>query len=550
MRRAKALLADIVLLLVTCVMCIAALELGFRAYSGVPLFKFANWRSAHVLTMEAAPFVQYDPVLGWTHEAYFSSPSFNTIAYGVRKNHPSDQTVRTGGILVVGDSFTAGSDVSDSESWPAQLEDMVDVPVINAAIGSYGIDQMMLRAEMLLPVVRPKVVVLGSEQAIGLVGYSSFAWSKPYFTLQDGKLVQHNDPVPPPGADRKQVRRLKRILGYSYLADQLMTKYDPLYWFSDADKQWTRVPIDEADVSCALLKRLKADVEAQDARLIVLLQHGGDANIKGELERDVLVARCAKAMGITVVDEYETLHVLAQNPQEFASLYHRANPSAPYGHMTAKGNRIVAGLVAAAVRQAPPPISAERTEPEARDPPGDTRNLLLAPEVLGRNPPPSYMGKLSETDSPPGRPVVYTLLPLGATSEHFVRLPITENLPAGVYTFSLQARTPTGARLRLQLLDGKNNGAAADYDFDGAKASIDRVGDGQHLAANVEQTAEGWYQVSLTVLLPQNGAHVFVQLLDHNGGTVFAPADQAVELRDLQVEAGGAVSVYNATGAR
>jgi hypothetical protein len=369
MRRAKALLANIVLFLVTCVVCVTALEFGFRAYSGVPLFAFKNWRSAHVLAMEAAPFVQYDPVLGWIHQAYFSSPSFNTIAYGVRKNHPSDQTIRTGGILVVGDSFTAGSDVSDSESWPAQLEDIVGVPVINAAIGSYGIDQMMLRAEMLLPVVRPKVVVLGSEQAIGVTGYSSFAWSKPYFTLQDGKLVPHNDPVPPPGSDRRQVRRLKRILSYSYLADQLMTKYAPLYWFSDADKQWTTVPIDDAAVSCALLSRLKSDVEAYDARLIVLLQHGGDANIKGEPEHDVLVAGCAQRMGITVADEYDKLHALAQHPEEFASLYHRANASAPYGHMTAKGNGIVAGLVAAALRQAPASISAEGEASKVRDQP-------------------------------------------------------------------------------------------------------------------------------------------------------------------------------------
>jgi hypothetical protein len=45
----------------------------------------------------------------------------NTIALGIRKNRASDSDVRTGGVLVVGNSFAIGSQVNDEETWPAHL---------------------------------------------------------------------------------------------------------------------------------------------------------------------------------------------------------------------------------------------------------------------------------------------------------------------------------------------------------------------------------------------------------------------------------------------
>jgi hypothetical protein len=546
MRRVKRILADVTLFIVTCAMCLAALEFGFRAYSRVPLFELVDWRSRHVTAIKAAPWLRYDAVLGNTAKSDFSSPSWSTIDYGIRKNHASDQAIRTGGILAVGDSFTAGSGVSGAESWPAQLEDLVGVPVINAGMGGYGIDQMVLQAELLLPIVRPKVVVLGSELGIVTTGYSSFTWAKPYFTLQDGKLVVHNEPVPLPGTQSKPIGYLERILSYSYVVDQLMTKYAPLDWFSDNDQQWVRVPIDDVEVSCALLRRLKGDVEAYGARLVVLLQHGGNSNRKEEPEEDILVARCTRAMGVTVVDEYNTLHALAEHhPEEFESLNFRDRDSGAYGHMTAKGNRLVAGLVAAALRELPPSVSPPPGE-TVQDVSDEARNPLPLPEDLERVTPTTY-AKLVILDSTSGRGKVYRLLAAGgASTGHFIQLPMPKDLPAAIYAFSLQVRR-AHAQLRLQLVDGKNNGASADYDLQQASAGgIDRLGRGQRLAAAAEPIADGWVRISLTAQLPEAGAHMIVQLLDHDGRTVFPAAGEAVELRDLEVRSSYAVSASNA----
>jgi hypothetical protein len=60
------------------------------------------------------------------------------MEYGIRKNAPDDRRVRTGGALVVGDSFSLGALVGDRETWPAQLEQILGLPVINAAANSYG----------------------------------------------------------------------------------------------------------------------------------------------------------------------------------------------------------------------------------------------------------------------------------------------------------------------------------------------------------------------------------------------------------------------------
>src|SRR6185503_7626483 len=103
------------------------------------------------------------------------------IAHGIRTNGLGETEVRTGGALAVGDSFTAGSEVADTETWPAQLEPLIGMPGVNAGSGGYGADQIVMRAEELLPLVQPRVLLVGMlEDDIGRVGYSSRTAAKPY----------------------------------------------------------------------------------------------------------------------------------------------------------------------------------------------------------------------------------------------------------------------------------------------------------------------------------------------------------------------------------
>ena len=52
-------------------------------------------------------------------------------------------------ILVVGDSYAHGDEVSDGETWAALLQSLTHRRTVNAGVSGYGLDQIVLRAEAL-----------------------------------------------------------------------------------------------------------------------------------------------------------------------------------------------------------------------------------------------------------------------------------------------------------------------------------------------------------------------------------------------------------------
>jgi hypothetical protein len=146
------LLRLLIYVIVAGAVSLAALEVGLRLYVKAPVLTFRDWRGANSMALESGG--KYDEVLGWVQPAYLASDGFNTVEYGIRKNSSRDEPLSRGAVLAVGDSYTVGSEVRDDESWPAQLERLAQVRVINAGVGGYGLDQIVLAAERLLPVMR------------------------------------------------------------------------------------------------------------------------------------------------------------------------------------------------------------------------------------------------------------------------------------------------------------------------------------------------------------------------------------------------------------
>lgn len=91
-------------------------------------------------------------------------------------------------IVAFGDSMTEGYAVGDDETWPAALERLTHRPVLNAGVRGYDLDQMVLRAERLVPELNPSTVVLAfiaddiSRTALAVRDFRS----KPYF-IPDGE---------------------------------------------------------------------------------------------------------------------------------------------------------------------------------------------------------------------------------------------------------------------------------------------------------------------------------------------------------------------------
>src|SRR5712691_11375845 len=97
---------------------ILLLEATVRLMFGAPLLTLGDLRERRVITDQRAIAAQqslsmYDPQLGWTMRPVMSSlgGDFHTIEYGIRKNSKDEgpRPFSAGGILAVGDSFTAGA---------------------------------------------------------------------------------------------------------------------------------------------------------------------------------------------------------------------------------------------------------------------------------------------------------------------------------------------------------------------------------------------------------------------------------------------------------
>lgn len=345
---------------ISIVLSLLIAEAGFRVVNGVSLLDARSWRLDGVRTKRIGDRAIADAKLGWTLESDYRSDGFNTIDYGIRRNF-DEKHMRPESILAVGDSFTEGFDeVIDKETWPAHLEDKLGVPVVNGGVAGYATDQIILRAEELLPIVRPKTLIIGfTEVDISRAALSDAGAPKPYFSVENNTLIFH-----PPGPLDPKIKKsvlgsaVRGVLGYSYLADHLMSRLSPKFWYPTEASVYKEVENDSLDVTCRLLDRLKRQTDEEKIRLLLFLQYGGEL----VLEEPVIVEDmrgvtvCAEKIGIEVVDQFAPLKALTNgNPDRVAEYY--VLHGEEFGHMSSKGNEHAAQLLAEAIKTKPTPSS-------------------------------------------------------------------------------------------------------------------------------------------------------------------------------------------------
>jgi len=377
--------ANAALLLVSLLLSLLLIEVGYRVAKGLPVFRIANWRVEQVVMvnlgeLKAIP----DPVLGWTNKPFnVHEDGYTTIEYGVRKNF-DETAIRTGAALAVGDSFTEGWEVKDHESWPAFLEKLTTLPVVNAAIGGYGSDQTILRAEQMLPIVKPKLLLIGfHEIAIVRAGYSSYGAPKPYFTIENGELRYHPPAFIEPRANTPLLWTIayavREVLGYSAAADYVFARLAPNYWYGNGDDDlYQKADNDDVVITCALLKRLKGQADKNNTRVVLLLQYYAqlilDADRPGPNSQ--AVARCARAADIRVVDQFASLRqIVLDGPPNVIREYYWYDDGV-FGHMTARGNAQAASLIHPAVRDWLATILGWTSQTQAPAPPPESGSAL------------------------------------------------------------------------------------------------------------------------------------------------------------------------------
>jgi hypothetical protein len=353
--RAASPWANLALLVISLVASVVAIEAGYRVAADLPVLKLTNWRIDQVSTNRLGERAVFDPVIGWSLKPWTDIDGFETIDYGIRRNF-TETTVRTGAALAVGDSFTEGWEVEDEESWPAVLETMTGVPVVNAGVGGYGTDQIVMRAEQLLPIVKPKVLIVGFlESDIQRAGHSVFGAPKPWFSVENDALRYHPpEPLEPRAKTMlaSAAYKLRDGLGYFATADFILARLNPNFWYSTGTEvHYRKVDVDEADVTCRLLRRLKAQADKDGIRTLLFMQYYAGIIFEADKppQHAQRVMACAQGMGVRVVDQFASLRrMIVANPYSMKEYYMHSDET--YGHMSAKGNRHAAHLLSQALR--------------------------------------------------------------------------------------------------------------------------------------------------------------------------------------------------------
>jgi hypothetical protein len=214
----------------------------------------------------AYAFDQYHPVRGWTLSPslrdipVFGDRTLSTNSKGLRGSQEFSYEKPAGRkrVLVFGDSFTFGEEVSDGETYAAALgRALPDADVLNMGVHGYGHDQMLLYFEEEGRKYSPDLVVLGFlpyDMERNILAFRDFA--KPLFVRGREGLVLTHTPVPSP----ERVRR-----GEFY-----RSKFWDLLTILVQRSEWASGRNDTAmkAVTEALLDRFRGSVEGAKARCL------------------------------------------------------------------------------------------------------------------------------------------------------------------------------------------------------------------------------------------------------------------------------------------
>ncbi|MFO1086134.1 MAG: GDSL-type esterase/lipase family protein [Reyranellaceae bacterium] len=332
------------LVLLSIAVGLLALEIGLRASTWGYLFAWSNFvlDARTVLAERDGSRYAHDDRLGYVPRPGHAAPGITIEASGLRR---TGETAADPPILAVGDSFTFGDEVSDPETWPAQLQQLTGRRVLNGGVSGYGFDQIVLRAEQLAARDKPADIVVAFIADDIRRTEMRRLWSadKPWFVMVDGKLELHGVPLPPRADPRSTLSFWQRTLGYSYLFDFILRRLDLLHdWFGDHIR--VHAPGVGELIACRLAERL-ADLQKQSgARVLVLAEYDpvvfDDPAFAAEQRRSTgALLACAAKNGLATIDSFPTL-MAAPQPRQLYGLWHMNNA----------GNRLIAELVAKALK--------------------------------------------------------------------------------------------------------------------------------------------------------------------------------------------------------
>jgi lysophospholipase L1-like esterase len=254
----------------------------------------------------------YDPTLGWEPTPDITGTLMGKHISFTKEGtrvHNLDRPPPTGPLIVAfGDSVTEGYAVGNDETWPANLERQTGRRVLNAGVRGYGLDQIVLRAERMIPKLKPPTVVLAfiADDILRTALMVREAKGKPYFVPEGEGLALRNVPVKTVGRAPLMVAA-RKVLGYSHLLDWVVGRLR-------VQQAWYGRQIDNGVdpdlVSCRLMARFAALVKREGAKaLVVALPEQAvftDPPIAArQREMQAAALGCAAKAGLPTLDTFD-----------------------------------------------------------------------------------------------------------------------------------------------------------------------------------------------------------------------------------------------------
>ena len=342
MNRSKTTYTQILLLLLgSIIVSLVIAELVVRDYK-VGMKNMIRVKGGGLISHHFKGLYSYDKELGWIPSSNKRIKKWGgyvqTLDYGISSNGNNIKEEKELLVLAVGGSFVFGDEVEDNETWPAILESLIGHKVLNGGVSSYGLGQTVLRAEKLIDIYNPDVLIISFiSDSINRLSLSvRHGVPKPYFLIENDKLVLKNTPVP--FIKHRKLDLFRKMFGYSHLVHKLMSAYFPNYWWKGTMYEFRQIRNNKMEIAKKLFCRL-AKYSGSKKRIIILVQSGSSPS-KRELKilepmlNDVL----RNTKNVKVVNNLASLISLKENDhEELKSLFVQS-----YIHMSSKGNRFVA----------------------------------------------------------------------------------------------------------------------------------------------------------------------------------------------------------------
>ena len=286
---------------------------------------------------------RFDHELGWVPLENVSQQGVHQNQFGLRG--PDDmQLQKTPGrkrVLVLGDSYVWGVSASQDDIFTSPKVHGPDYEFINCGVPGYGTDQeylFYLRTGQKFDVDQVILVFTPDNDVTNNVNSKQYSYLKPYFTLNNGELVLHNDHVRYSMiySFNRECRVWNAVRdGIEGLGHFLRPGREPK--FADPNAVVTDSDRAGIELTLALIKKLKEAVTAHHAEFYVVFipqTSRVHKHMPNNHPFAPLIAAGLTQMGVHYREPYPEF---LKSAMEGVELFH-----APDGHFNAAGHALFA----------------------------------------------------------------------------------------------------------------------------------------------------------------------------------------------------------------